>query len=455
MSAMCRKCLKTASDEARRCSSCGGRVVRFSESGEVIDIEATAEEPIKVGGVPALFENIETHYEVTVPAANGSGLQMAAASAQSSYGAPLATAVAGTSFGGAVGIAGAPPNGYCQPSSQGGQPDAGMYAQPLNGHYQAVPGATEHHGLAPPLPMGYSEMDRPAAPPRAAEPAAAFLLPVTQLDDVVGDILTPFGFERPAPVIETPPGPPPFLVDPQHILDQPPAPEPQAVPQPAVSPQPQVAPQPQVVPQPEVSPQPQVAPPVAAAPPPMVAASPVAEAVSAPSQTVMPRTMPAAGLGAPSVAPVIEPVVAYEATAVQPVEQAPASEQSVPGPDLITSSAEPRNKKERQRKEREVSMAELARDIISISEQEPVTVDSAGSDSESQVGGAGEDAARHASFDLVIGPAPKSGRLRRSKIPIPKDAADELADLVADSGLDNKMAESGADKGRRSRLRHR
>jgi hypothetical protein len=133
----------------------------------------------------------------------------------------------------------------------------------------------------------------------------------------------------------------------------------------------------------------------------------------------------------------------------------------VPGPDLITSSSESRNKKERQRKEREVSMAELARDIISISEQESVPRDANEQGGQTQggetQGGATtpDEAARHASFDLVIGPAAKTGRLRRSKIPTPKDAAEELADLVSDSGLNTATAESNAEKGRtRSHFRH-
>jgi hypothetical protein len=141
-----------------------------------------------------------------------------------------------------------------------------------------------------------------------------------------------------------------------------------------------------------------------------------------------------------------------------PVDQtvvATPPEQAVPGPDLITSSTEPRTKKERQRKEREVSMAELARDIIAISEQEPGSLSSNGHGAETEgEGSTADETGRHASFDMVIGPAPRGGRLRR-KIPTPKDAAEELADLAADSGLETGV-EAGGDKGRmRSRLRHR
>ena len=257
MSAMCRKCLKTASDESRRCASCGGRVVRFSETGEVIEVEAAGDEPTKSGGVPALFANLETVYEVAVPATNGGGspMGMGQPQAPSAYGPATVT---GTSFGGAAAGSVAPANGYCQPPAANGQPqvpsqvnghaglvNAGVYTEPVNGQYQPVSGANSNPGLVPPLPMGYTEPNHRA--PAPAEPAGTFLLPVTQLDDVVSQMLEPFGFERPAPVFEPPPLPPP-----------PPPPQPRVEPQPVVA-QPQaVAP---VVAQP-VAAQPQaVAPP--------------------------------------------------------------------------------------------------------------------------------------------------------------------------------------------------
>ncbi len=101
-------------------------------------------------------------------------------------------------------------------------------------------------------------------------------------------------------------------------------------------------------------------------------------------------------------------------------------------------------------------MAELARDIMSISEPEAVQTEASGEEEGQPGPKAEEDVNRHASFDLVIGPAPKSGRLRRSKMQTPKDAAEELADLVSDVELEPKMAEAVVEKGRtRSRLRHR
>ena len=97
-------------------------------------------------------------------------------------------------------------------------------------------------------------------------------------------------------------------------------------------------------------------------------------------------------------------------------------------------------------------MAELARDIMSISEQEGVALDATGQEVPSATA---DDPSRHASFDMVIGPAPKGGRLRRSKIPTPKDVAEELADLVSDSALTAEDASSSEKSRSRSRLRLR
>ncbi len=155
-------------------STCGGRIVRFSDTGEVIEIEATAEEPTAATGVPPLFANLETQYAFTGPAPNSIGMA-AAPPVQPAYGPPLSTAVA-TSFGGAIGGT-APPNGYCQPSPAGGQPETSghmdtnheprepvTHAQP-GAQYQSPAAQNEDFGLAPPLPMGYYEADRPASPP--------------------------------------------------------------------------------------------------------------------------------------------------------------------------------------------------------------------------------------------------------------------------------------------------
>ncbi len=319
VSAMCRKCLKTASDESRRCSTCGGRIVRFSDTGDVIEIEATMEEPSQGGGVPPLFANLETQYELAVPMANAAAPAMGTGlpQTQSAYAPPQPTALVGSSFGGAVASVAAPPNGYCQPLFSGAQPEVpaqanghtapvnGTYAQPINGQYQPDPVTNELGGLAPPLPMGYSEVGRPPASPPPPEPAGTFLMPVTQIDDVVSEILLPFGFERPAPVVEPPPPPPPFLVEPHHILGQPPqavpeqqSPLPQIVheqqlpPPPAVM-QPQVVAEPQVVPQPQVVAEPQFAQPPAF-PPPQV----VQPEVAAPQTTI--ASVPAAIRMAPA-----------------------------------------------------------------------------------------------------------------------------------------------------------
>ena len=92
------------------------------------------------------------------------------------------------------------------------------------------------------------------------------------------------------------------------------------------------------------------------------------------------------------------------------------------------TAPEPRTKKDRQRKERDVSMAELARDIISISEQEPISpesVDAAADGEESDAATTQFDSDRQASFDLMIGPARKGGLLRRSKGQQHKDPVDD------------------------------
>jgi hypothetical protein len=122
-------------------------------------------------------------------------------------------------------------------------------------------------------------------------------------------------------------------------------------------------------------------------------------------------------------------------------------------------SPEPRTKKDRQRKERDVSMAELARDIISISEHESGPSDGAdAAGNEEQGAGATQfESDRQASFDLMIGRAPKGGRLRRPKGLSNKDAADESEgfDPMNELGTSPELDPS-ASKGRfRGRLGHR
>jgi hypothetical protein len=59
VSAMCRKCLSSAPEQARRCKSCGGPIVRFDESGGMVETEQAAEEAGVIGGIPPLFADLD------------------------------------------------------------------------------------------------------------------------------------------------------------------------------------------------------------------------------------------------------------------------------------------------------------------------------------------------------------------------------------------------------------
>jgi hypothetical protein len=73
VSAMCRKCLRSASEDARRCVACGGHLVRFNDTGQVVEIEVAGEEPSKTGGgIPALFADLEEQL-VPVPSVPNHG----------------------------------------------------------------------------------------------------------------------------------------------------------------------------------------------------------------------------------------------------------------------------------------------------------------------------------------------------------------------------------------------
>ena len=103
-------------------------------------------------------------------------------------------------------------------------------------------------------------------------------------------------------------------------------------------------------------------------------------------------------------------------------------------------------------------MAELARDIMSISEQESVAQVSTGDSPEEGVDPSIESD-RQASFDLVIGRAPKGGRLRRSKSSVQKDSAGDSTEFDPMDELATTReaeAEAAATKGRsKGRLRLR
>ena len=176
--------------------------------------------------------------------------------------------------------------------------------------------------------------------------------------------------------------------------------------------------------------------------------------------------MPAAPVGhvAPSVShapPAVAPPIAEPAPIPDPVPSAGAPvaarfepqasfDQPARSAGEITSPPEPVTKKEQpERKEREVSMAELARDIMSISEQESASA--TGSNSSD-----GEDPdtvsdfvefERQASFDLILKPAPKGGRLRRSKgsaqkEPLESEGFDPLNELGTSPQLDTAGAKN-------------
>ena len=244
MAAMCRKCLKTASDEARRCAACGGRVVRFTETGEVLRLDAVADEPSVSRGVPALFAELDAPQVQAIPSPSAARTLAASPTpAATQYTQPQ---TAGLPSMNAV----QPPHGYCQPGQSNLQPAAvqtagyshtlngAEFANSVNGSGSGSNGGSEDHGLAPPLPMGYTYTDTASAsasggghtvaPP--APRSGTFILPLTQLDDVVSEMLSPFGFEDRQPVAQ-PQAPTPIQAPPPQVAI-PKAPPPQvAIPQ--------------------------------------------------------------------------------------------------------------------------------------------------------------------------------------------------------------------------------
>ena len=105
-----------------------------------------------------------------------------------------------------------------------------------------------------------------------------------------------------------------------------------------------------------------------------------------------------------------------------------------------------------------MSMAELARDIISISEQDSDTRDA----SDAANGETGTDpsqveSSRQASSDLIIGPAHKGVRLWRSKNSSHKDAVDESEgfDPMDELGTAAELDPAASKSRSRGRLRLR
>jgi hypothetical protein len=143
-----------------------------------------------------------------------------------------------------------------------------------------------------------------------------------------------------------------------------------------------------------------------------------------------------------------------------PAQVQPAQVRAVPAVQVEEVAAapapEPAPKKGRLRREREPSMAELARDIIGISEQEGGGASSSDSEEDADGVTTADDSTRQASFDLVIGPAPKGGRLRRSKSATQKLPRNEIDDLVPPENGDQHESSDAQGKSKpRSRLRLR
>jgi hypothetical protein len=142
----------------------------------------------------------------------------------------------------------------------------------------------------------------------------------------------------------------------------------------------------------------------------MVAPSPVLPAIGVPTPAVQDLDVPTVTV--PALFETVAPATNVPVTATPPTE------------DL-------------QRKEREVSMAELARDIMSISDHEYVPVDrpsaARGVEADAESPAVAEldtvaplfESDRQASADLMIGPARKGGLLRRSKGSPHKDTPDD------------------------------
>lgn len=355
MTAMCKRCLKSASEDARKCTSCGGTIVRFSETGEVTEVEvASADEPAVSNGIPPLFGDLASMY-APVP---GFAASMPAP--------PPPPARVGTSAPHQM------PHGYSTPPHGVSQPAGGSYtpiASNPHTHTRGMVAAQQGPHSASPQS---SAVDNP---PIAIEPRTAFLMPAAQLDDVVDQILSPFGFEHaePAsPIVQN--HVPPAVADSFEHADPPRRTEPVPVPaQPAIT--------------------------------------TIEDSVAALEQPEAPGTQPES-----SAEEVAMPIEGDVRTGRHPaVEQTPARGTSADADTL----------------ERALAMAELARDIMSISSDSPrpeTTSRPIGDEDETSAPPATPVGNASPSLDLVIGPAHK-GKLRRSKPAISKDrflAADGL-----------------------------
>jgi hypothetical protein len=580
VSAMCRKCLRSTSDEARRCTVCGGRIVRFNDLGEAVEIESSMDDPAEAKAIPPLFGDFET--QVAASPANSHSPAMPSGAGMGMGIAPMGT-VAPQSGNGHAGGNGALAGISAPPAATG----------------RALHNAYDGPGTSSPLPIGGydgTNVQYPGVVPVMAP--GALILPAAEVDDVVTEMLTPFGFEmktnkqtEQAAYATNPTGPehaqtlsgasPRAAVPPPAVPAVPSVPTPTQVaaaaapaipiaatpiPSPA-PPQAQLQPQPNQVPDTDAdteseppafladaplgammsSPTPSsFAPPVGYSPTtvttyaslsptpmqsstdsaqrsPEVALPGVALPGSATSLSPAPETSPISNQTAPpSVSPALSPLsppsgialppslpsvptaLPVPATALSPATDPPvhapapappASVVSTPEPMLESTTATaghhpfeparapsavaraapaptagaPTHESGTSTADADVSFAELAREIISIAEEE----DPPGEEGHEEKG-ADQKAA---SFDLMIGPAVRHGRLRRSKPAISKERFLEADGLVPNgqfgpgseslsgasehsdvNGQDGSAehGDSGRDKGRsRSRLRHR
>ncbi len=327
MSAMCRKCLKSAKEEARRCASCGGQIVRFDAAGEVIEADIEVDEKNASGSIPPLFADVDyIELEPAVPAPS-------------------------------------------QPSP---------VVQPPTSAFNLPPSPPNPTSAIPPSPANPTPANPTLANPPGPNPQTQLptplLLPSSHIDDVVSEMLTPFGFERPAP---------------------------------------------------------------AAAPAPIPAPAPPANVIPAVAQNLQNESneeQQVRFFRSPS-SP--EPASA-------PVVQAPAAASpAVAAPAVVGEPSES-----------SVSMAELARDIFAISEDDASPGSGGSAD-----GSARTERGREASSDLIIGPAQKGGWLKRGKASGAKGRTPTTEDPQGpegSQGSDDPMSElTATETNTRNRLRSR
>jgi len=432
VSAMCRKCLRSAPEEAQRCASCGGMIVRFTDSGEMVEIESAGPESSvrhASGGLPALFSDLEDMYATPDTAAPDTAAHDTAIPNTAAHHTAIPDTAAHDA---AARDTGAHDTGATVPDTMPAEavPDTVQTGTAVSG--TSVSGtALSGTAVSPTARAGVtgtafaesrqiSELD--TEPTEAGIKAVgAVLLPATQLDDLIAEILTPFGFERQAvaqaPRSEAPAAPP--AVPPAVGAAPPAISAPLGIPAAMAPPLPTV---PVVQPRESLLPLADPLPPMARVP--MPPPPPPAQVLE--SQASEPIVPPQAS----------PPIVESQASApiVPPQASAPIVDQTQPAaPPDVRQPATPPGVQPASETGIDLSFAELARDIMSISEQETgPSADPRRSGDQARGGDpseaavlaeattVAEDAVGNASFDLVIGPAKRHGLLRRSKNSVPE-----------------------------------